>query len=127
MAKFFKERLILLIALMIITPIGFYTKFYGGFHAKWVNNKLCDVFYVTFWILFFKLIFKKVNNIKISLIVFSITSLIDISQLWHPRFLEYIRTFFLGRTLLGSQFAHSDFLNYAIGAIIAYLILIWQD
>lgn len=127
MARFIKERLVLLISLIIVTPVGFYTKFYDGKYNQWVNDKLCDVFYVIFWILLFKLIFRRAKSLKIASIIFVITSLIEFSQLWHPRFLEYLRGFFLGRTLLGSQFAPSDFLYYLIGALIGYILLKFQD
>ena len=127
MAKFIKERLILFISLLIITPVGFYTKFYSGPYYKLVNNKICDVFYVTFWILIFKVIYSKIKNIKLTIIIFIVTSIIEFLQLWHPSFLEYLRSFFWGRTLLGVQFTYSDFLYYFIGAIAGYLILTYQD
>jgi hypothetical protein len=41
----------LLIALAILTPLGFTTKVYTGPGAWWVNDYLGGVLYVIFWML----------------------------------------------------------------------------
>jgi hypothetical protein len=40
-----------LILLLLITPLGFYTKIYSGPGASWVNDSLGGVFYEVFWCL----------------------------------------------------------------------------
>ena len=127
MGKYIKDNLFLLVSLIIITPLGFYLKFYKGLYQNTINNRICDLFYVTFWILFFKLIFGKVKSVKIVLIVFLATSILEIMQLWHPPFLEYLRSFYLGKTLLGTNFVPEDFLYYIMGAAIGYLLLLTKD
>ncbi len=38
-------------SLLIIVPLGLYSKFYSGPAANWVNNSLGGVFYEVFWCL----------------------------------------------------------------------------
>ncbi len=120
-----KKRYILtIISLFIITPIGFYSKFYKGSLEFWVNNSLCDIFYEIFWCLVVFLFFHKIKPKIIALMIFLITCLIEFSQLLHPQFLEVIRKTFIGKTILGTSFVVTDFLYYLIGC---FLSLIWMN
>ena len=118
-------RLLTLISLLFIIPLGFATKFYNGIYASWVNNSLGGVFYEIFWCLVFFFIFSKLSPFKIASIVFIVTSFLEFTQLWNPPFLEIIRKNFIGRTLIGSSFIWSDFFYYLIGCIISILLMRW--
>lgn len=118
-----KKRLTALIIVLVITPIGFGTKFYEGVFQGWINNYLGGILYVIFWNLVVYTIFPKVSIIKIVLIVFCATSAIEILQLWHSQFLETIRSNFIGRTILGNSFNWWDFPHYIAGSVLGYLIL----
>lgn len=120
-----KARFYAVIYLLILTPLGFYTKFYDGYAAVWVNNALGGVLYVIFWCLVIFLIFPKGNPLLIATIVFGATCFLETLQLWHPPFLNYLRSFFIGRTVLGTSFAWSDFPHYFAGALFGYLSLIF--
>lgn len=119
-----KQRLLFLLFLI---PLGFSTKFYSGFAELWVNNSLGGVLYVIFFAILFSIIIPQIRSWKISLFVFSMTSFIEILQLWHPPFLEQIRSNFFGRTLLGNCFVWSDFFYYFIGMILAVFLLHFWD
>jgi Protein of unknown function (DUF2809) len=118
-----KKRIWTVILLLIITPLGFYTKFYSGPAAAWVNNSLGGVFYEIFWCLLVFLFFVNVKALVVATSVFIVTSFLEVLQLWHPEFLEFIRSYFIGRTLLGTSFNIYDFIYYFIGSGIGYLIL----
>ena len=111
------------ILILIITPIGFYTKFYTGPGASWVNNSLGGVFYEIFWCLLVFLFFVNARAWVIAVSVFIITCCLEVLQLWHPEFLEIIRGNLIGRTVLGTSFSMYDFIYYFIGSGIGYLIL----
>jgi len=111
------------ISLLIITPIGFYSKFYKGPAVLWVNNSLGGVFYEIFWCLLIFLFFSKSKPRLIATLVFIITCSLEFLQLWHPHFLEIIRNNFIGRTILGNSFTWSDFPYYFIGSWIGFLWL----
>ncbi len=112
-----------IIILIILIPIGFYTKFYHGPFYYWVNNSLGGILYEIFWCLALLLFLPKTRPYKIALGVFIITSTLEILQLWHPTFLMQIRRTFIGRTLIGTSFVWSDFFYYSIGCIIGFLLL----
>ena len=124
MKKINKTHILTLISLLLVTPIGFYSKFYKGSFEFWVNNSLCDVFYEIFWCLIVFLFFQKIKTKMIALLIFLVTCLIEFSQLWHPPFLELIRVTFIGRTILGTSFVWADFLYYLIGC---FLALLWMN
>lgn len=111
------------ILLLLITPIGFYTKVYSGSGASWVNNSLGGVFYEIFWCLIIFFFFQNSRALMIAVLVFIITCFLEVLQLWHPKFLEIIRVNFIGRTVFGTSFSLHDFIYYFIGSGIGYLIL----
>jgi hypothetical protein len=44
--------------------------------------------------------------------------------LWHPPFLEVLRSNFIGRTILGSSFNWTDFPYYLVGSGLGYIWLL---
>ena len=118
-----KKRKLTLISIFIITPIGFYSKFYKGPAASWVNDFLGGAFYVIFWCLVFYFIFPKSKSWFIATIVLVVTCLLEFLQLWHPPLLEFIRSNFIGVTILGHSFNWSDFPYYFLGSAIGWLWL----
>lgn len=119
-----RRRLFCLIALLIIIPIGFYTKFYSGNASEWVNNSLGGVFYEIFWCLIIFLIFVKPKPILIASVVLLVTCALEFTQLWKPQFLEILRSNFIIRTIIGSSFSWSDFPYYIIGSIAGFALLV---
>ena len=112
-----------LAAILVITPLGFYSKFYTGPASAWVNNSLGGVLYVIFWSLVFSLLFYRSRPQKIVVSVFLVTCALEVLQLWHPPFLETIRSTFIGITLLGNSFSWLDLVHYLAGAALGFLIL----
>jgi hypothetical protein len=109
--------------LVIITVVGFYSKFYGGPAANWVNHSFSGVFYVMFWALLVFIFFEDWNPWFISVSVFLVTCLLEFLQLCHLPFLEVMRSYFIGKTLLGTTFTWSDFPFYAGGSVLAWICL----
>ena len=115
-------RLYTLLLIIIITPLGFYSKFYSGSGAYWVNNSLGGILYEIFWCLVAFLCLPKTRTYKIAGTVFIITCILEILQLWHPPFLQTIRSTFMGKTLIGTSFVWSDFVYYLIGCVIGLFV-----
>ncbi|NOZ60046.1 MAG: DUF2809 domain-containing protein [Calditrichaeota bacterium] len=118
--QFFLRRHLTWFSLILIIPIGFASKFYSGAAANWVNNSLGGFFYVIFWCLFFHLAVAGAKPLLIAAWVLGVTSLLEFTQLWHPPMLEWMRSFFLGRALIGTSFVWSDFFYYFLGAIVGW-------
>lgn len=110
-----------LISLLIIVPVGFYSKFYNDPSAHWVNDSLGGVFYVIFWCLIFFLFLGNTKPWKIAITVLLITFYLEFLQLCHPPFLEFIRSYFIGRTILGTSFTWFDFPYYFVGCGVGWL------
>jgi len=112
------------VSLAAIVPIGFYSKLgYHGPASGWVHNSLGGVFYVILWCLVFSFCLPAVRTSRIVIGVLAATCGLEFLQAWHPPLLEFLRSFFLGRTILGSSFDWFDFPYYFIGAGIGWVWL----
>ncbi|MBU4444184.1 MAG: DUF2809 domain-containing protein [Candidatus Marinimicrobia bacterium] len=121
--KYLYAKRVLLVSLLIVIPIGFYSKFYSGSAHTWVNNSLVGVFYEIFWCLVLALFFKRLKPLTIALIVLSLTCVLEFMQLWHPPLLELLRGNFIGVTILGNSFTWSDFPYYFVGSLVGYVLI----
>ena len=114
-------RIKITFSLLVVTPIGFASKFYPGPGAWWFNDYAGGMLYEIFWCLVAVLIWPRGSRLKIALCVLGITSLLECLQLYHPPFLEMIRTTFIGRILIGTSFSWWDFPYYVVGCFIGWL------
>jgi hypothetical protein len=115
----------LIVALAILVPLGFGSKFYAGPGAVWVNNSLGGVLYVIFWTFLAALVFPAARAILLAGGVLVVTCVLEYLQLWHPPFLEAVRSTFIGRTLIGNSFSRADLLYYLAGSVISVYLLAW--
>jgi len=67
---FKRKYAIKILIILIIVPIGFYTKFYSGPLQKWVSYSLGDFWYEIFWCLVISLFFPNLKSSRIAIIVF---------------------------------------------------------
>ncbi len=118
-----RQRLWTILSIIVIVPVGFYSKFYSGPAQHWVRDSLCGVFYVIFWCLVVFLFFYRMGPGLIAGIVLAATCGLEFLQLWHPPILQYLRSSFLGQTILGTTFSWSDFPYYFVGAGLGWLWL----
>lgn len=109
--------------LILIIPLGFYTKIYSGAGHVWINNKLGGVFYEIFWCILFFILLPKSKPKHIAIGVFAFTCLIEFMQLLDSSFLVFLRSNFIGRTIIGSSFSWTDFPYYIIGSVLGFLLL----
>jgi hypothetical protein len=109
------------LSIAIVTPAGFLFKFYAGPLGWWFNNYGAGLLYEIFWILVVFFLFPSPRRVKwIPLWVFFGTSALEVMQLWHPWFLEWIRSYFLGSALIGTTFSWWDFPHYVLGCLIGW-------
>lgn len=122
------RRLLILISLAFLTPVGLLTKIYTGFGQEWVNNYAGDILYEIFWcLLVFWFIPTKKAIVAIPLWVFTITCAIEVFQLWHEPIPLSIRSSLIWKLLLGTSFSWWDFPHYLLGCLLGWLwlSLIW--
>ncbi|MCF7805505.1 MAG: DUF2809 domain-containing protein [Candidatus Marinimicrobia bacterium] len=118
-----KFRVLVILSILVITPLGFATKFYYGPGEVWIQIYAGGVLYEIFWMLGLALVFPRLNDFANAGVVFGVTGLLEFAQLWHPPFLEALRSNFIGATIIGVGFDPWDFLYYAIGCLLGFLIL----
>ena len=121
MSKIDTRFLPTVLSIIIITPLGFFTKLYNGSGETWINNHLGGTFYVIFWCLIIFLIFLGTKPLIIAGWVLAVTVLLEFLQLFHPKFLEFFRGSFIGKTIIGTSFNWIDLIFYFIGYVIAIL------
>jgi hypothetical protein len=78
-----KKRSWSLLSLVLVVPLGLYTKFYSGPAAIWVNNSLGGVFYEIFWCLLIFIVIDGGKPWVIATVVLVITCFLEFLQLWH--------------------------------------------
>lgn len=113
----------LLLGALITVPLGFYSKFYDGVAEDWVNNSLSGIFYEIFWCFVLASLLIQVTPRTIAIVVFLLTCLIEILQLFDWAVLMWTRQFFIGKVLLGNSFHLSDFIYYAVGSLLGYFLI----
>lgn len=117
------RRLTSALLLLMVTPLGFWTKFYSGVGEEWINQHAGGLLYVVFFCLLVFLLFPKSRPLVVALAVLIATGFLETLQLWRPPFLEKMRSFFLGRTLLGNSFSWHDIVWYVGGSVTGFVIL----
>jgi hypothetical protein len=105
----------------IVVPLGFYTKYYRGPGAHWVNDSLGGLFYEIFWCLAVLFWRPGWRPGRIAAAVLAATCALEFLQLWHPPAVEVVRGTFPGTTVLGTTFAWSDFPYYFAGSGLGWL------
>jgi hypothetical protein len=117
-------RFHVIFALLAVTPTGFLFKFYSGPAQWWFNDYGAGLLYEVFWILVIFFVFPRqaLANI-IPVWVFIVTCALEFVQLWHAQILETVRSYFLGRALIGTSFSWWDFPHYAVGSLAGWLLI----
>ena len=111
-----------MLSLLVVTPLGFAFKFYSGPGKWWFNDYGAGLLYEIFWILTAFLLFpSRLSANVIPLFVFVLTCILEFLQLWHPPFLETIRSSFVGSALVGTTFVWWDFPHYVVGCLIGWI------
>jgi predicted neutral ceramidase superfamily lipid hydrolase len=119
-----RSYIIKALVLLVLIPLGFYTKVYRGPCQDWIQFSFCDFLYEIFWCLLLSLLFPKQRPMVITLAVFIVTVALEFLQLWTLPFLQTIRSTFLGRTLIGNNFVWSDFIYYITGCAAGYFLIL---
>jgi hypothetical protein len=125
MSRSLRVRIVL--ALLVVTTLGFAAKFYPGPGRWWVNDwgPASVAYEVFFMLLVFLIVPRREAITPIAVGVGLATCAGEFLQLWHPPWLEAIRSTFLGGALLGNSFAWWDLPAYPVGCLLGWLLLHW--
>src|SRR5690348_2696751 len=117
-----QRRLSLLVTAIAVGVLGYWVRFKAPISPA-AQDSAGGAFYVMFFVLVAALTAPRTRPSRISSFVFLVTCILEFLQLWHPGWLERIRSTFIGRCLLGTTFGWSDFPPYALGAIVGWALL----
>jgi hypothetical protein len=106
-----------LLLLLALIPIGLLGRKLPGIFGETCGG----VFYVLFFALLLTLPFPKLAPLKVVLIAYIYTCIVEFLQLWHP--LDPFRATLLGKILLGSNFDPMDFIYYTLGGFVSWGVL----
>ena len=106
-----------------LIPIGLATRGVPG----WVNDHGGGIVYVLFWCFAARAVWPGASALRIVAVVLGGTCAVEVLQLWHPPWLESIRSSLLGSVLLGRAFDFLDIAHYVAAATIGYLSLRWLE
>jgi hypothetical protein len=114
-------RIKILLCLAVTVPFGFGVKYYSGPGSAWCSAHGAAVLYEIFWCFAAFFFFPARRNIPIiAAAVFLITCALEALQLWHPLFLEAMRSTRIGVWLIGNSFDWADFPFYLIGCVLGW-------
>ena len=116
-----KYRLILLISIITIIPLGYIIRFSENIGNPWLRDGLGSVAYEIFWILLVTLIAPKLSVFRVAIGVCIATCVLEFLQLWQPPFLQAARSTLPGRLVLGNTFVWSDFPPYFVGSFLGWV------
>ncbi|MBM0740770.1 DUF2809 domain-containing protein [Phormidium sp. CLA17] len=112
-AQYFPYRMILLVSIFIILPLGYGVRFAAD---TWLNDFFGSVAYEILLILLGAFLFPAIRPIWVALWVCLATCILEGLQLWQNPLYLAAKATFLGRLVLGNTFVWSDFPAYCVGS-----------
>jgi hypothetical protein len=122
---FIKQRVRVLLCLVIATLLGFWMwRYYRGWGEYWVRFYVSGIVYEIVWCLVLFFFWpSKANIVRIPVVVFIATCLLEFLQLWKAEFLQAFRATLVGAALIGTDFVWLQFPFYVLGSAISILVL----
>jgi len=120
-----RRRLSALALIPVVIGIGLACKRYSGPGSDWVNNwgPASVAYEWLLMLLVFVVVPKREAIVKIAVGVFIATCLLEFLQLCKPDWLQELRSFLIGRLILGTTFSWWDFPAYLVGCVTGIYIL----
>jgi hypothetical protein len=112
---------IIILAISIILGIG--SRRFGSYLPGFLAAYTGDTMWALAFFACFRLLFPDLNLWQILLINLDFAFLIELSQLWHPLWLDSLRHTLPGGLLLGFGFLWTDLICYCAGSLLGFVIL----
>jgi Protein of unknown function (DUF2809) len=100
-----------------VVPAGYLVRFSSN--TYW-TSAFGAIAYQVVWMVLLQLFRPRLSLRITALLVFIFSCTIEVLQLWHPPFLQVIRTTLPGRLILGTTFRYDDFPPYFAGALLGW-------
>ena len=117
-----RKQIPALIVILVSAFLGIGSRKFGIIMPNFIAEYAGDTMWALAFFGYFRLFLPRQKLWKIILITLDFAFLIELSQLFHPSWLEIIRQNTLGGLLIGFGFRWTDLLCYTVGCLIGYLI-----
>ncbi|MBN1130882.1 MAG: DUF2809 domain-containing protein [Chitinispirillaceae bacterium] len=119
-----RSRIPVFLLIVVVVPLGFGLKYYGGPGREWCNLYGAAVLYELFWCLVAFLVFPSRKAVPwIASGVLLGTCVLELLQLFHHPALTAVRSSLVGVWLIGNSFDWFDFPHYVLGSAIGWAVL----
>ncbi len=108
--------------MLVIIALGLPSRTMQAHLPSWYVQYFGDYLWAMLLFFGFALILQKSNTLQVAMTTLVFTYCIEISQLFHPPWLEYLRSIKLFALLLGYNFLWADLVTYALGIFTGALI-----
>lgn len=115
----FHYRLVLLLSLVVLVPVGYLIRFRGP-APEWVKDSVGSIAYEVFWVALVLFLYPRLSVMRVAIAIFLITCSLEVLQLWQAPWWLTIRATVPGRLVFGNTFSWSDFPAYAIGSLVGW-------
>lgn len=110
------------IIIIVITAFGLPARTIQDKLPTWYIQYFGDYLWAMLLFFGFALLLRKLDTLKVSIVTLLFTYSIEVSQLFHPPWLEYLRAIKLFGLILGFGFLWSDIVAYTLGISTGALI-----
>ena len=108
--------------LVLTVVLGLASRRYGYTLPDLVATYAGDTLWATAVFLALGMLLPNVANWKVSILAFSLSVAVELSQLYHAPWIDSLRSTTLGGLLLGFGFLWSDIACYAVGVVLGNLV-----
>ena len=113
--------------MIVITAFGLPARTIQDQLPRWYVQYFGDYLWAMLLFFVFALILQNMSTFKVAIVTLLFTYIIEISQLFHPQWLDYLRSIKLFALVLGFTFLWSDIAAYTFGiftgALVEYFLL----
>jgi hypothetical protein len=111
------------LSIILATVImGLGSRHFAMYLPRWVNLYLGDFLWAFMMFFIFAILLRGKSTLQIIAISLAYCYLIEISQIYHSPWIDYIRQSTVGHLILGRGFLWSDLISYTIGILAASVI-----
>jgi hypothetical protein len=119
--NFKRDRKFYALLMLIVIALGLSSRMYASYLPLFIASYAGDTLWALQVFLTIGFIFPSKPTIKVAVIALVFAFFIEISQLFHPLWLDEIRQYRLAALILGYSFLWSDLVCYSIGVILGII------
>lgn len=113
---------IYVLIMLVITALGLPARMIQDQLPRWYVQYFGDYLWAMLLFFVFALILQKTSTLKVATVTLLFTYSIEVSQLFHPQWLEALRSIKVFALILGYGFLWSDLVAYTLGISTGVLV-----